>query len=157
MRGEVNLQEEDNLTLAEFVKKHHAGPKAVKTINVWARVMLGVEASEVSARFFIEYTAAGGGLLQMRSDQKHGGQYLRFRHGKFKARPVRSSVAGLTVPPRFTKCSKWYCYTSQSRLCAPFYAHKEHTRSWHPCGNDIFGRVCFHQQESHLINSDTAL
>jgi len=43
--------------------------------------MLGVEAAELSAQFFIEYNGKGGGLKTLRSDQKGGGQYLRFRKG----------------------------------------------------------------------------
>jgi len=44
--------------------------------------MLGVEAKDMSAQFFIEYNGKGGGLKTLRSDQKGGGQYLRFRKGK---------------------------------------------------------------------------
>jgi monoamine oxidase len=43
--------------------------------------MLGVEADALSARYFIDYCAKGGSLMTMRSDSKHGGQYLRFHEG----------------------------------------------------------------------------
>ncbi|KAK5099338.1 hypothetical protein LTS08_005919 [Lithohypha guttulata] len=43
--------------------------------------MLGREPSDVSALFFLRYLKAGGGLVQMRQDGKHGGQYLRTRQG----------------------------------------------------------------------------
>ena len=44
--------------------------------------MLGVDSNEISAGCFVDYCAKGGGLMQMRSDSKHGGQYLRFRKGR---------------------------------------------------------------------------
>lgn len=43
--------------------------------------MLGVEPSDLSALYFLNYCKSGGGLLQMRSDRKDGGQYLRIRQG----------------------------------------------------------------------------
>ncbi|KAL4986510.1 amine oxidase [Aspergillus falconensis] len=43
--------------------------------------MLGQDPRDVSALWFIAYCKAGGGLLQMRSDRKGGGQHLRIRQG----------------------------------------------------------------------------
>lgn len=43
--------------------------------------MLGQEPRDMSALYFLNYCKAGGGLLQMRSDRKNGGQYLRFKEG----------------------------------------------------------------------------
>lgn len=43
--------------------------------------MLGQEPEDVSALYFLNYCKTGGGLLQMRSDRRHGGQYLRIRQG----------------------------------------------------------------------------
>ena len=43
--------------------------------------MLGMEPSEVSALFFLEYCKSGGGIMQMRSDKKDGGQVLRMVEG----------------------------------------------------------------------------
>jgi len=42
----------------------------------------GLEPSELSALFFLDYCKSGGGLNQMRSDREHGGQYLRIVEGK---------------------------------------------------------------------------
>ncbi|KAL4972854.1 hypothetical protein BDW66DRAFT_162551 [Aspergillus desertorum] len=47
----------------------------------WTRAMLGQELRDISALWFIAYCKAGGGLLQMRSDRKGGGQHLRIRQG----------------------------------------------------------------------------
>lgn len=43
--------------------------------------MLGQEPEDISALFFLQYCKSGGGLLQMRSDREHGGQFLRIRQG----------------------------------------------------------------------------
>lgn len=80
------------MTLHEYVKDLGATRRTQETVNVWARVMLGVEANAISARCFIDYAARGGGLMQMRSDKKHGGQYLRFRKG---SQSVAKGIAGL--------------------------------------------------------------
>ena len=71
----------DQISLEQFAISKGASEKTIDMIRVWARVMVGVEAQNMSAQFFIEYTGKGGGLKQLRSDQKHGGQYLRFRKG----------------------------------------------------------------------------
>lgn len=72
----------DKLTLEEWCKGEIQSETAVASVNLWTRAMLGLEASEVSALYFLDYCKSGGGLLQMRSDFKHGGQYLRFIKGK---------------------------------------------------------------------------
>jgi monoamine oxidase len=36
----------------------------------------------MSALFFLNYCKSGGGLMQMRSDMKNGGQYLRIGEGR---------------------------------------------------------------------------
>lgn len=43
--------------------------------------MLGHDPEDISALFFLNYCKSGGGLLQMRSDRKGGGQHLRLRKG----------------------------------------------------------------------------
>ena len=79
-------QEYDSLTVEEFVKKQGAGTTALSTVAIWTRAFLGCEPSELSALFFLDYCKSGGGLLQMRSDRKGGGQYLRVRTGKPEAK-----------------------------------------------------------------------
>lgn len=71
----------DDVTLEQFLKQQGAGEKALSTAAIWTRAMLGCELSELSALYFLDYCKSGGGLLQMRSDQKNGGQYLRIRTG----------------------------------------------------------------------------
>lgn len=50
-------------------------------VNIWTSAMLGVASTDTSAIYFLHYCRCGGGLLQMRSDDKGGGQHLRFRSG----------------------------------------------------------------------------
>jgi monoamine oxidase len=43
--------------------------------------MLGQNPNDISALYFLSYCRSGGGLLQMRSDRKGGGQHLHIRQG----------------------------------------------------------------------------
>jgi monoamine oxidase len=52
-----------------------------RLVNIWTTAMLGIESTQISSIFFLHYCQAGGGLLQMRSDDAGGGQHLRFRNG----------------------------------------------------------------------------
>ncbi|KAL2842696.1 hypothetical protein BJY01DRAFT_264435 [Aspergillus pseudoustus] len=71
----------DSLTFEAYLRSRGATKTAIGTATVWTRAMLGLEPSEVSALYFLNYCKSGGGLLQMRSDRKDGGQYLRIRGG----------------------------------------------------------------------------
>ncbi|CAI7666862.1 unnamed protein product [Penicillium palitans] len=83
LAGSTNEQvvELDQITLNEYVQRQRGSERTLKMINLWTQVMLGVDSNEISAGCFVDYCAKGGGLMQMRSDSKHGGQYLRFRKG----------------------------------------------------------------------------
>lgn len=69
------------MTFLAYLHKLGANEEAVLTATIWTRAMLGQDPSDISALFFLHYCKAGGGLMQMRSDCKHGGQYLRVREG----------------------------------------------------------------------------
>ncbi|PKS10642.1 hypothetical protein jhhlp_002397 [Lomentospora prolificans] len=71
----------DSLTFEAYLRSRGATDEAVATARVWTRAMLGQEPKNISAMYFLNYCVSGGGLLQMRSDRKHGGQYLRIRQG----------------------------------------------------------------------------
>ncbi|KAF4982096.1 hypothetical protein FZEAL_2202 [Fusarium zealandicum] len=71
----------DSLTFEAFLRSRGAGEAALATATIWTRAMLGVEPRDISALYFLNYCKSGGGLLQMRSDRKGGGQYLRIRQG----------------------------------------------------------------------------
>lgn len=78
-----STEDYDQMSLEQFVVSKGGSQKTIEMIRIWSRVMLGVEATELSAQYFIEYNGKGGGLKTLRSDQKGGGQYLRFRKGTF--------------------------------------------------------------------------
>ncbi|KIW17281.1 hypothetical protein PV08_04472 [Exophiala spinifera] len=71
----------DSISFEAYLRESKVTDKAFATAQVWTHAMLGVDPSDVSALCFIEYCAAGGGLMTMRSDCKDGGQYLRIREG----------------------------------------------------------------------------
>ncbi|KAF4126447.1 monoamine oxidase [Geosmithia morbida] len=71
----------DSLTFEAYLRRNKASETAVRTATVWTRAMLGVDPADLSALFFLNYCRSGGGLLQMRSDRKGGGQHLRVREG----------------------------------------------------------------------------
>nr|POE90598.1 putative flavin-containing monoamine oxidase a [Quercus suber] len=71
----------DNLTFRDWVMAQGGGEHALNALTIGTRAMLGVEPSEVSAAYFLDYAKSGGGYMQMRSDGKHGGQYLRIKQG----------------------------------------------------------------------------
>lgn len=71
----------DMMTFEDFVKEQSVSATVLESVTVWTRAMLGCEPSQLSAAYFLDYCKRGGGLLQMRSDLKNGGQYLRFKQG----------------------------------------------------------------------------
>jgi monoamine oxidase len=70
------------MDLDQFVSSQCACDETRRMVNVWTQVMLGVDSTEISAACFVDYCGRGGGLMQMRSDRKHGGQQLRIRQGQ---------------------------------------------------------------------------
>ncbi|TRX91503.1 hypothetical protein FHL15_007508 [Xylaria flabelliformis] len=71
----------DYQTFESYLRSRGADDVAMATATVWTRAMLGQEPRDISALYFLNFCKSGGGLLQMRSDRKHGGQYLRVRQG----------------------------------------------------------------------------
>ncbi|KKY18370.1 putative flavin-containing amine [Phaeomoniella chlamydospora] len=85
----------DAMTLEQWIRSEGGGQYSLDTATVWTRAMLGLEPSEVSALYFLDYCKSGGGLMQMRSDRKDGGQYLRIRQG---TQSFSKGLAGLLSP-----------------------------------------------------------
>lgn len=80
--GQQIRKDLDNITFEDWVKSH--GPlreDALNALKIGTRAMLGVEPSEMSALYFLDYCKSGGGYMLMRSDTKNGGQYLRIVQG----------------------------------------------------------------------------
>ena len=79
----------DKYTLEEWVKQQDLGETALASVTVWTRAMLGLEPSDMSALYFMDYCKSGGGLTRMRSDKKDGGQYFRLVRGKILMEFIR--------------------------------------------------------------------
>ena len=77
LRKEQSLVKDDGISLDAYVAKLGANDKTRKMVNLWARVMHGVESTEESAAWFIDYCRTNHGLLAIRADNHTGGQYLR--------------------------------------------------------------------------------
>ncbi|PYH47873.1 putative flavin-containing amine oxidase [Aspergillus saccharolyticus JOP 1030-1] len=71
----------DSRSFDAYLQSRNVSPAARATAAVWTRAMLGHEPTDVSALYFLNYCRSGGGLIQMRSDRRHGAQYLRVREG----------------------------------------------------------------------------
>ncbi|KAF5635321.1 flavin containing protein [Fusarium tjaetaba] len=88
----------DSMTFEAYLRSRGASEAALATGTVWTRAMLGQDPKDISALYFLNYCKSGGGLMQMRSDRKHGGQYLRVRQGtQLFANGLASSLPADTV------------------------------------------------------------
>lgn len=79
--GQQIREDLDDITFEHWLKDLGCGEHALNSLKVGTRAMLGVEPHELSALYFLDYCKSGGGYMQMRSDLKHGGQYLRIAKG----------------------------------------------------------------------------
>ncbi|RMZ48503.1 hypothetical protein AFCA_008405 [Aspergillus flavus] len=84
--------QDDNVSLDQYVRNLGALPKVANMVNLWARVMHGVESTEESAAWFIDYCHRNKGLLAIRADDSTGGQYMRFKDG---AQSIAEGIARL--------------------------------------------------------------
>ncbi|KAI1061208.1 hypothetical protein LB506_011673 [Fusarium annulatum] len=73
--------EDDQISLDQYVRNLGGGPKTLEMINLWVRVMHGLESTEESAAWFIEYCRTNHGLLAIRADDRTGGNYMRLKSG----------------------------------------------------------------------------
>ncbi|KAH7011058.1 hypothetical protein EDB80DRAFT_836666 [Ilyonectria destructans] len=73
--------EDDNVSLDQYVRNLGALPETIKMVNLWSKAMHGVESTEQSAAFFIDYCRRNTGLLSVRADDETGGNYMRFHQG----------------------------------------------------------------------------
>ncbi|GAB7361490.1 hypothetical protein MBLNU230_g1546t1 [Neophaeotheca triangularis] len=74
-------QEDDQVTLDQYVRKLGATAQTAQMVNIWSRVMHGVESTEQSAAWFIDYCRRNKGLLAIRKDDPDGGNYQRLFAG----------------------------------------------------------------------------
>lgn len=83
--------EVDKVTLDQYVHSLGALPKFAKMVNMWSQVMHGLESTEESAAWFIDYCRRNKGFLAIRADDSTGGQYLRFQDGSSIYRYLRKN------------------------------------------------------------------
>ncbi|KAF5686243.1 monoamine oxidase [Fusarium circinatum] len=74
-------KEDDQISLDQYVRNLGGGPKTLAMVNLWVRVMHGLESTEESAAWFIEYCRTNHGLLAIREDDRTGGNYMRLKSG----------------------------------------------------------------------------
>jgi monoamine oxidase len=72
------------VSLDQYVRQLGACDKTVKMINLWVQVMHGLDSTEESAAFFIDYCRRNGGLFSIRADDESGGNHQRLHGGIFK-------------------------------------------------------------------------
>ncbi|KAL4893104.1 hypothetical protein BDV59DRAFT_207916 [Aspergillus ambiguus] len=92
LKSGLSSAEVDSVTLDQYVRQLGALPKTIQMVNLWSRVMHGVESTEQSAAWFIDYCRRNCGLLAIRADDSSGGQYMRFQDG---AMTIATRMAGL--------------------------------------------------------------
>lgn len=71
----------DAMTLGAYCHKFLPGRVAALMANATARGFLGVESTEISALFYIDYVRSGFKMESLTSDLKGRAQYLRARQG----------------------------------------------------------------------------
>lgn len=80
---ELPQPEDDIVTVDEYVRNLGALPSTITMANLWTQVMHGVESTEESAAFFVDYCRRVGGFPVIRGDDETGGNYLRIVEGMY--------------------------------------------------------------------------
>ncbi|TWU71252.1 hypothetical protein ED733_002513 [Metarhizium rileyi] len=88
-------KEDDNVSLDQYVKNLGATRQTRAMVNLWVRVMHGLESTEESAAWFVEYCRCNRGLLAIRSDDHTGGNYMRIATGTQSIAKGIATLVGL--------------------------------------------------------------
>ncbi|KAK7397534.1 hypothetical protein QQX98_013104 [Neonectria punicea] len=132
--------EDDSVSLDQYVRNLGAGPKTVQMINIWVNVMHGLESTEKTAAFFIDYCRRNGGLFSIRADDYTGGNYLRFQAG---AQSIASGLAHLIG----------HSHIHLSQPVASIENRKAHTVIIATTGTIFTGRKCIVSIPSAMYKS----
>jgi monoamine oxidase len=76
------ISEFDKLAVSEFLKKEGANEDTYKFFETTVKGLLGVDATELSLFFYLDYIKSGGSLEELMSEKSDGAQYQRLRQGK---------------------------------------------------------------------------
>lgn len=78
---EPACQSLDGISVEQWCRDTGCGLRALQTVGVWCHGITGQEPGEVSALFFLEMARGGLGIINLRHDGQHGGQFLRLKEG----------------------------------------------------------------------------
>ncbi|KXL47315.1 hypothetical protein M433DRAFT_77061 [Acidomyces richmondensis BFW] len=92
LRKEGPRPEHDSISLDRYVRNLNARSKTLEMVNVWVRVMHGLESTEESAAWFFDYCRRNLGLLSIRADDRTGGNHQRLCQG---TQAIANSIAQL--------------------------------------------------------------
>ncbi|KAJ6157258.1 flavin-containing amine oxidase [Penicillium chrysogenum] len=90
----------DNVTLAQYVHDLGALPKVAKMVNLWAQVMHGLESTEESAGWFIDYCRRNKGFLAIRADDSSGARGFNNVHFSSPVASINDHGSHVTVITR---------------------------------------------------------
>ncbi|KAK5064835.1 hypothetical protein LTR84_000669 [Exophiala bonariae] len=90
--ADLSQLEDDKATVDEYVRNLDALPSTLLMANLWTQVMHGVESTEESAAFFMDYCRHVGGFPVIRADDETGGNYLRIIEGTLQ---IANGIAAL--------------------------------------------------------------
>jgi len=102
LKAELPRTDDDLISLDRYIRNLSAGPKTIEMVNLWARVMHGLESTEESAAFFLDYCQKNGGLFSIRADDETGGQHLRLQAG---AQAIARGIADMVGKDNINLCS----------------------------------------------------
>ncbi|CZR67640.1 related to amine oxidase [Phialocephala subalpina] len=75
----------DKITVAEFLQQNGVNEDAYKIIETTVKALLGVDATELSLFFYLDYIKSGRSLKDLSSEKKNGAQYQRLRQGELRS------------------------------------------------------------------------
>lgn len=64
----------DKITVDEFLRQNGTTEDAYKTIETTVKGLLGVDATELSLLFYLDYIKSGGTLADLSSEESNGAQ-----------------------------------------------------------------------------------
>ncbi|KUJ23819.1 putative flavin-containing amine oxidase [Mollisia scopiformis] len=71
----------DNETVAQFLRRNEVDKVAYEVIETTIKGLLGVDATELSLYYYLDYIKSGGSLADLRSDKSNGAQYMLVKTG----------------------------------------------------------------------------
>lgn len=86
---------DDEISLDQYVRNIGGNANTLAMVNLWVRVMHGLESTDESAAWFIDYCRTNRGLLAIRADDSTGGNYMRMTSGEKTQNPTNDSLDSL--------------------------------------------------------------